>query len=164
MHRIYYRSSYDGLDAAGTKWNFLKFKPGLVGGHCIGVDPYYLVHKAQSLGYFPQVISSGRLVNDGMGMFIAKKILKRLIANGLQIQHCNVLILGFTLFLGFVAGVQAEYAIGLVNEIDDVQYYDAVIRAVAHRQFQAPDINRLKKDSRFQPFSAFRSPLFVGNY
>ena len=167
----------DVLDAAGTKWNFLKFKPGLVGGHCIGVDPYYLVHKAQSLGYFPQVISSGRLVNDGMGMFIARKILKRLIANGLQIQHCNVLILGFTFkencpdtrntrvvdiyheLTDFglsvdvhdpwasAQAVQAEYAIGLVNEIDDVQY-DAVVLAVAHRQFQGLDINRLKKDSR----------------
>lgn len=165
----------DVLDAAGTKWNFLKFKPGLVGGHCIGVDPYYLVHKAQSLGYQPQVISSGRLVNDGMGLFVAKKVLKRLIANGQQIQKSTVLILGFT-FKENCPDSRNTKVIDIYNELKDfglqvdvydpwasaqeVQHdhgidlittltgytYDAIIVAVAHQQFYSLDINALKKD------------------
>ena len=165
----------DVLDAAGTKWNFLKFKPGLVGGHCIGVDPYYLVHKAQSLGYQPQVISSGRLVNDGMGLFVAKKVLKRLIANGQQIQKCTVLILGFT-FKENCPDSRNTKVIDIYNELKDfglqvdvydpwasaeeVQHdhgidlittlagntYDAIIGAVAHQQFFSLDINALKKE------------------
>ena len=167
----------DVLDAAGTKWNFLKFKPGLVGGHCIGVDPYYLVHKAQSLGYSPQVISSGRLVNDGMGVFIAKKILKRLIANGLLIQQSNVLILGFTFkedcpdtrntkvvdiyreLIDFgiavdvydpwasAPDVQTDYAIKLATELPD-QQYDGIVLAVAHKQFFGLDLACLKKNDK----------------
>ncbi|WP_020601218.1 nucleotide sugar dehydrogenase [Spirosoma panaciterrae] len=167
----------DVLDAAGTKWNFLKFKPGLVGGHCIGVDPYYLVHKAQSLGYYPQVIASGRLVNDGMGMFVAKKILKRLIANGLQIQSSRVLILGVTFkencpdtrntkvvdiyheLIDFGIGVdvydpwaspqdvQEEYGIELADTIEG-QQYDGIILAVAHRQFFELNIDGLKRDAK----------------
>src|SRR6201986_3401702 len=86
----------DVLEAAGTKWNFLKYKPGLVGGHCIGVDPYYLAHKAESLGYHPQVILSGRRVNDNMGMFVANKVVKLMISNVLIIKGCRALILGFT--------------------------------------------------------------------
>ena len=86
----------DVLEAAGTKWNFLKFKPGLVGGRCIGVDPYYLAHKAESLGYHPQVILSGRRVNDNMGIFIANKVVKLMIQNGISIKGENVLILGVT--------------------------------------------------------------------
>jgi UDP-N-acetyl-D-galactosamine dehydrogenase len=165
----------DVLDAAGTKWNFLKFKPGLVGGHCIGVDPYYLVHKAQSLGYHPQVISSGRLVNDGMGMFVAKKVLKRLIANGLHIQASKILILGFTFKencpdsrntkvidiyqelkdfglqvdiydpWASASDVLHEHGIPLLTTLSS-QTYDAIIIAVAHQQFFALDINTLKKD------------------
>lgn len=164
----------DVLDAAGTKWNFLKFKPGLVGGHCIGVDPYYLVHKAQSLGYHPQVISSGRLVNDGMGVFVAKKVLKRLIANGLQIQTSKILILGFTFkencpdsrntkvidiyqeLIDFglhvdiydpwasAEEVLLEHGIPLLTLLSHATY-DAIIIAVAHQQFFALDINALKK-------------------
>ncbi|SOD81171.1 nucleotide sugar dehydrogenase [Spirosoma fluviale] len=163
------------LDAAGTKWNFLKFKPGLVGGHCIGVDPYYLVHKAQSLGYYPQVISSGRLVNDGMGVFVAKKVLKRLIANGLQIQSSKILILGFT-FKENCPDSRNTKVIDIYHELndfglavevydpwasaDDVLHnhglhlsttltahtYDAIIIAVAHHQFLTMDINSLKKE------------------
>ncbi|MCC5612860.1 nucleotide sugar dehydrogenase [Nostoc sp. CHAB 5834] len=163
------------LDAAGTKWNFLKFKPGLVGGHCIGVDPYYLVYKAQSLGYHPQVISSGRLVNDGMGMFVAKKVLKRLIANGLLIQESKVLILGFTFKencpdsrntkvadiyhelkdFGLQVDIHdpwasapevfAEHGIPLLTTLIGHRY-DAIIVAVAHQQFFALDINALKKN------------------
>lgn len=84
------------LAAAGTKWNFLKFKPGLVGGHCIGVDPYYLLHKSESLGYYPQVILSGRRVNDNMGIFVANKLIKLLIKKGHRVDGSNVLILGIT--------------------------------------------------------------------
>ncbi len=167
----------DVLDAAGTKWNFLKFKPGLVGGHCIGVDPYYLVHKAQSLGYYPQVIASGRLINDSMGLFVAKKILKRLIANGLQIQLSRVLILGITFKencpdtrntkvvdiyyelsdfgirvdvhdpWAFAPDVKQEYGIDLKAEIAS-EKYDGIILAVAHKQFLTLDISSLKKDEK----------------
>ena len=84
------------LEAAGTKWNFLKFKPGLVGGHCIGVDPYYLLHKSESLGYYPQVILSGRRINDNMGIFVANKLIKLLIKKGHKIEGSKVLILGIT--------------------------------------------------------------------
>jgi len=86
----------DVLEAAGTKWNFLKYKPGLVGGHCIGVDPYYLVHKAESLGYHPEVILSGRRVNDNMGIFVASKVVKLLIARNNFINGARALILGIT--------------------------------------------------------------------
>lgn len=84
------------LEAAGTKWNFLKFKPGLVGGHCIGVDPYYLTHKAEMVGYHPQVILAGRRINDGMGKFVAEKTVKLMASNGRQINGANVLVLGLT--------------------------------------------------------------------
>jgi UDP-N-acetyl-D-galactosamine dehydrogenase len=84
------------LEAAGTKWNFLKFKPGLVGGHCIGVDPYYLTHKAEMLGYQPQVILAGRRINDGMGKFIAEKPVKLMIQAGINIKGAKVNALGFT--------------------------------------------------------------------
>lgn len=163
------------LEAAGTKWNFLKFKPGLVGGHCIGVDPYYLVHKAQSLGYSPQVISSGRLVNDAMGGFVAKKILKKLISNGLQLQSCSILILGITFkencpdirntkvidiyheLIDFGLKVEVcdpwsnssevhdEFDIKLVDALH-LKTYDGIIVAVAHHQFLSLDLNSLKKD------------------
>ncbi len=167
----------DVLDAASTKWNFLKFRPGLVGGHCIGVDPYYLVHKAQSLGYYPQVIASGRLVNDSMGVFVAKKILKKLIANGLQIQRSRILVLGFTFKencpdtrntkvtdiyyeltdFGIQVdvydpwaspeAVKHEHGIDLLEQIDS-RRYDGIILAVAHKQFMELDINGLKKDEK----------------
>ncbi len=163
------------LDAAGTKWNFLKFKPGLVGGHCIGVDPYYLVHKAQSLGYLPQVISSGRLVNDGMGVFVAKKLLKRMITNGQHIQQARVLIMGLTFKencpdtrntkvvdiyhelndfgiqvdvydpWASAQAVEDEYGISLLPTLDG-QAYDGIVIAVAHRQFVTLDINALKRE------------------
>jgi UDP-N-acetyl-D-galactosamine dehydrogenase len=86
----------DVIEAAGTKWNFLKYSPGLVGGHCIGVDPYYLAYKAESLGYYPQVILSGRRVNDNMGMFIANKVIKLMIHKAHKIQGASALILGVT--------------------------------------------------------------------
>ncbi|MFN3556988.1 MAG: nucleotide sugar dehydrogenase [Bacteroidales bacterium] len=89
-------NTYDVLEAAGTKWNFLRFYPGLVGGHCIGVDPYYLVYKAKEYRYHPQIINSGRFVNDSMGFYAAKQLVKKLIAAGKNIQHSKVLIMGAT--------------------------------------------------------------------
>jgi len=89
-------NTYEVLEAAGTKWNFLKFTPGLVGGHCIGVDPYYLTHKAKQLGYNPNVILSGRYVNDGMGAYIAKNTVKLLIQSGKVISEAKVLVMGAT--------------------------------------------------------------------
>jgi UDP-N-acetyl-D-galactosamine dehydrogenase len=89
-------NTYDVLEAAGTKWNFLRFYPGLVGGHCIGVDPYYLVYKAKEFRYHPQIINSGRFVNDSMGFYAAKQLVKKLIAAGKNIQESRVLIMGVT--------------------------------------------------------------------
>ncbi|GGE59730.1 UDP-N-acetyl-D-galactosamine dehydrogenase [Pedobacter psychrotolerans] len=155
----------DVLAAAATKWNFLNYKPGLVGGHCIGVDPYYLAHKSEALGYKPEVILSGRRVNDNMGMFVANKIIKMLVARNKHIQGAKVLILGFTFkencpdtrntkvidihkelqSFSIQADVhdpwanreevKLEYGIDLIAEDDFIQY-DAVILAVAHHAFQ----------------------------
>jgi UDP-N-acetyl-D-galactosamine dehydrogenase len=88
--------THEVLNAAGTKWNFLPFRPGLVGGHCIGVDPYYLTHKAEKLGYTPQVILAGRRINDGMGKFVAEQTVKQMIASDLQVKDANVIVLGVT--------------------------------------------------------------------
>lgn len=162
----------DVLDAAGSKWNFLKFRPGLVGGHCIGVDPYYLAHKAESLGYHPQVILSGRRVNDNMGMFVANKVVKLMIRKGHKIDGSKVLILGFTfkencpdvrnsrvidiynelIQFGIKVDtydphanheeVQEEYRLCLINNLD--LRYDAIILAVSHEEFRHLDIAGLK--------------------
>lgn len=163
------------LEAASTKWNFLPFKPGLVGGHCIGVDPYYLVYKAQSLGYNPQVISSGRAVNDAMGSFVAKKIIKSLIATGHSLQNCRVLILGITFkencpdirntkvidvydeLVDFgletsvydpwadKSEVENEFGLSLKDEHFQDDKYDAVLLAVSHTEFLNIDLNSLRK-------------------
>jgi UDP-N-acetyl-D-galactosamine dehydrogenase len=96
---IFHRIGIDTLEvlqAAGTKWNFLPFRPGLVGGHCIGVDPYYLTHKADMLGYHPQVILAGRRINDGMGMYIAEQTVKQMIQNGFSVKDADVIVLGLT--------------------------------------------------------------------
>ena len=96
---IFHRMDIDTtevLEAAGTKWNFLPFRPGLVGGHCIGVDPYYLTHKADKLGYHPQVILAGRRINDGMGKFIAEQTVKSLIQSGVAVKGAQVIVLGLT--------------------------------------------------------------------
>lgn len=160
------------LNAAATKWNFLNFRPGLVGGHCIGVDPYYLAHKAESLGYYPNVILSGRRVNDYMGVFIANKSVKLLIKNGNNIKGSNALILGITFkencsdvrnskvidiyneliqlemnvdVMDPIADsniVKSEYNITLVSEI---QKYDLIILAVSHDCFKNMEISNLKK-------------------
>jgi UDP-N-acetyl-D-galactosamine dehydrogenase len=115
------------LSAAGTKWNFLDFKPGLVGGHCIGVDPYYLTHKAEMLGYHPQVILAGRRINDGMGKFIAEQTIKQLIANGDQIKGAKVNVLGLT-FKENCSDIRNSKVIDIVNELKeyglDVQVAD----------------------------------------
>jgi UDP-N-acetyl-D-galactosamine dehydrogenase len=163
----------DVLEAAGTKWNFLKYKPGLVGGHCIGVDPYYLAHKAESLGYHPQVILSGRRVNDLMGEFVAGKIIKLLIGKGHEVHNANALILGITFKencsdvrnskvvdiytelkeFGLKVDVydpradsikvKKEYNINMITSIE--ASYDAIILAVAHQEFGELDFNILKK-------------------
>jgi UDP-N-acetyl-D-galactosamine dehydrogenase len=106
----------DVLAAAGTKWNFLKYKPGLVGGHCIGVDPYYLAHKAESLGYLPQVILSGRRVNDNMGIFVANKVIKLMIKKGLRIDGSRALILGIT-FKENCPDIRNSQVIDIYNEL-----------------------------------------------
>ncbi|MGZ3763978.1 MAG: nucleotide sugar dehydrogenase [Mucilaginibacter sp.] len=165
--------TYDVLDAAGTKWNFLKFKPGLVGGHCIGVDPYYLAHKAESLGYHPQVILSGRRVNDNMGHFVANKVVKLMINKDHKIKGSRVLILGITFKencpdfrntkvvdiyyelkqFGIEVDIydpwaspediKEEYNIQLLKELADIRY-EAVIIAVAHNEFQSIDFQSIK--------------------
>ena len=151
------------LEAAGTKWNFLNFKPGLVGGHCIGVDPYYLLHKSESLGYYPQVILSGRRVNDNMGLFVANKLVKLLIQKGKKIGGAKTLMLGITFKencpdirnsrvvdiyrelrdFGMEvdvydpwankAEVKKEHGIDLVSELAST--YDAIVLTVAHQEF-----------------------------
>lgn len=163
----------DVIEAAGTKWNFLKYKPGLVGGHCIGVDPYYLAHKAESLGYHPQVILSGRRVNDNMGMFVANKVVKLLIAKGHKVKGAKALILGVTFKencpdirntkvtdiynelqqFGLQVDiydpwadpeeVKHEYKLTLTPSLDK-KPYDAVILAVSHNEFLELDYNSLK--------------------
>jgi UDP-N-acetyl-D-galactosamine dehydrogenase len=160
------------LEAAGTKWNFLKFKPGLVGGHCIGVDPYYLTHKADMLGYHPQVILAGRRINDGMGKFIAEQTIKQMIAAGSVIKGASVNVLGLTFkencgdlrnsrvidiirelktygVAVHVTDPQAtpeeamhEYGVTLVKW-DELPCADAIVAAVAHREYAALSVDEL---------------------
>lgn len=118
---IFHRMGIDTrevLDAAGTKWNFLKFSPGLVGGHCIGVDPYYLTHKAQELGYHPEVILAGRRINDGMGAYIAQQTIKMMSKNGHQVSGATVLILGLT-FKENCADVRNTRVVDIIHELQD---------------------------------------------
>lgn len=156
------------LEAAGTKWNFLPFKPGLVGGHCIGVDPYYLTYKAEQIGYRPEVILSGRRINDGMGSYVAKETVKMLIKRNLWQDHPRILILGFTFkedcpdtrntrvidiiqeFQDYniqvdvydphadATEVREEYNIELIPKFDPSDYQGMVL-AVAHQTFQSLD-------------------------
>lgn len=111
-------NTYDVLEAAGTKWNFLRFYPGLVGGHCIGVDPYYLVHKAAQKKYHPQIISAGRFINDTMGGYIAKKLVKKLIALGVGSMEARFLVLGIT-FKENVADIRNTKVMDIVNELKE---------------------------------------------
>jgi UDP-N-acetyl-D-galactosamine dehydrogenase len=108
-------NTYEVLEAAGTKWNFLKFMPGLVGGHCIGVDPYYLTYKAQELGYHAQIITSGRYVNDSMGFYVAKQTVKKLIALGIDINKSRVLVMGAT-FKEDVEDIRNSKVVDVINE------------------------------------------------
>ena len=116
------------LDAAGTKWNFLKFKPGLVGGHCIGVDPYYLTHKAQEIGYNPEIILAGRRLNDNMGIYVANQVIKLMIKKGHKIEKANVLVLGIT-FKENCPDIRNSRVIDVIDELKDfecnVSVYDA---------------------------------------
>ena len=166
----------DVLDAAGTKWNFLKYKPGLVGGHCISVDPYYLAYKAENLGYHPEVILSGRRVNDNMSTFVANKMIKMLIKAGKQIMGSKILILGVTFkencpdirnskvadvyhelkefglevdaydYEANPTEVKQEYGIHLLDEIKDK--YDGILLAVSHKKFSMIDIESIKQDAK----------------
>lgn len=160
------------LEAAGTKWNFLKFFPGLVGGHCIGVDPYYLLHKSKEMGYTPHVITSGRKINDEMPAYIAKRLVQMLIQNGKNPGQCRVLVLGIT-FKENVADIRNSKVADLVRELQQYSIavhlvdpyasaaevaheynltlydapednYDAVIVAVAHKQFAAMNLESLR--------------------
>ena len=152
------------LEAAGTKWNFLNFRPGLVGGHCISVDPYYLTHKAQEIGYYPQVILSGRQINDGMGAFVAERVVKMLTRKRIHVVGANILILGLA-FKEDCPDLRNTRVIDIIGELEfyhanvdvydpwvdsseaqheynitpiarpETGHYDAIIMAVAHKQF-----------------------------
>ncbi len=129
----------DVIDAAGTKWNFLKYRPGLVGGHCIGVDPYYLAHKSESLGYHPQVILSGRRVNDNMGLFVASKVVKLMIQKGQKINGSKALLLGIT-FKENCPDIRNSKVIDIYNELKqygiEVDVYDPHANAdEVHEEF-----------------------------
>ncbi|MFY8187624.1 MAG: nucleotide sugar dehydrogenase [Flavobacterium sp.] len=164
------------LEAAGTKWNFLPFKPGLVGGHCIGVDPYYLAQKAQEAGYHPEIILAGRRLNDSMGEYVASQVIKLMIKKGITINEAEVLMLGITFkencpdvrntkIIDVVkalkeygvnvtifdpwaskAEVQHEYGLETTNQVPSSQF-DAIILGVAHEQFINMDFNNLQKET-----------------
>jgi len=169
--------THDVLEAAGTKYNFLKYKPGLVGGHCISVDPYYLAHKAEQLGYHPDVILSGRRVNDSIAKFIASKVVKLLIAKGGVIKDSEALILGvtfkencpdirntkvidiYTELKDYGVNIDIydpwadkdeirhEYGINILDTLIEGKKYDSIIVAVSHNEFIQLDLNQLKKDN-----------------
>jgi UDP-N-acetyl-D-glucosamine/UDP-N-acetyl-D-galactosamine dehydrogenase len=162
------------LEAAGTKWNFLKFKPGLVGGHCIGVDPYYLTHKADMLGYHPQVILAGRRINDGMGKFIAEQTIKHMIASGSYVKGAKVNVLGLT-FKENCGDLRNSKVIDIINELktygvdiyvtdpqaeadeamheygvkllkwSELPRADAIVAAVSHREYAALSLEDMGK-------------------
>lgn len=164
------------LEAAGTKWNFLPFKPGLVGGHCIGVDPYYLAQKAQELGYNPEIILSGRRINDSMGVFVADEVIKELIASGKAVKNAKVLVLGITFkencpdirntgVVGVIkrlndfglntaiydpwanqSEVKLEYDLQVLNKVPK-DNFEAIILAVAHDKFKEIDLDKLKSST-----------------
>ncbi len=176
-------NTFDVLEAAGTKWNFLKFSPGLVGGHCIGVDPYYLTHKAQQSGYHSKVITSGRYVNDSMGFYIGKQTVKKILAKGKHIQDAKILVMGAT-FKEDVSDIRNSKVIDIINELKSFQVkvdlvdphassdemeqeygvaltvnpsndYDAVIVAVNHKEYKAME------ESDFRVFMKDDLGIFV---
>lgn len=161
------------LEAAGTKWNFLPFRPGLVGGHCIGVDPYYLTHKAQSVGYHPEMILAGRRLNDGMGTYVVSQLVKQMLKSRIQVDGANVLVMGLTFkencpdlrntkvtdiiheLKEYNINVditdpwcsseeaEAEYHLSL-NQLPEKGKYDAIILAVAHNEFKELGVDNIK--------------------
>ena len=161
------------LEAAGSKWNFLPFRPGLVGGHCIGVDPYYLTHKAQAIGYHPEIILAGRRINDGMGAYVAQRVVKLMIQRRISVVDAQVLIMGLT-FKENCPDLRNTRVVDIVNEFQSYnatievfdpwadseearrEYrivpvaepragaYDAIILAVAHQQFKALGVERIR--------------------
>jgi len=166
---------HEVLEAAGTKWNFLPFKPGLVGGHCIGVDPYYLAHKAKEYGYHPEIILAGRRVNDSMGPFVAAEVAKLMIKNAIEVRDAEVLVLGIT-FKENCSDVRNTKAVDVVNELTDFgtkvtiydpcanpeelkeeynlvsqktlpkKKFDAIVLTVSHKEFENLDLKALKKE------------------
>lgn len=139
------------LEAAGSKWNFLPFRPGLVGGHCIGVDPYYLTHKAETLGYHPQVILAGRRINDSMGKFIAEKTVKKMITQGINIKNAKVSVLGLT-FKEDCPDLRNSRVIDIIHELEsygiDVQVHDPIsdpLEAEHYYRVNLTEWNSLKK-------------------
>jgi UDP-N-acetyl-D-galactosamine dehydrogenase len=166
--------THEVLEAAATKWNFLHFKPGLVGGHCIGVDPYYLTHKAEGLGYRPEVILSGRRINDNMGIYIANKVIKLMSSHELHIHKANILVLGITFKencsdirnskvvdvirelqsfgtnvdvydpVALVTEVRNEYGLTLISKPSRI--YDAIVLAVAHSSFSDLDWKMIRTE------------------
>lgn len=169
-------NTHDVLAAAGTKWNFLPFKPGLVGGHCIGVDPYYLAQKAEEFGYHPEIILAGRRMNDGMGAYVAAQVVKAMIKKGINVNGATALMLGITFkencpdvrntkVVDVIraledygisisvydpwanpAEVKHEYRLNCTNNLNGSERFDAVILGVAHREFLELDISGLKKE------------------
>ncbi|MFV9482476.1 nucleotide sugar dehydrogenase [Christiangramia sp. ASW11-125] len=167
-------NTQDVLEAAGTKWNFLPFKPGLVGGHCIGVDPYYLAQKAQELGYHPEIILAGRRMNDSMGQYVASEVIKLMLQNDLKIKGATILVLGFTFKencpdvrntkvvdvvkslkdygvhitiydpIANPSEVKKEYNITTTNIVPE-EKFDSIVLAVAHNQFLEMDLNDYKR-------------------
>ncbi|CAM1373795.1 nucleotide sugar dehydrogenase [Tenacibaculum xiamenense] len=168
-------NTHDVLEAAGTKWNFLPFKPGLVGGHCIGVDPYYLAQKAQEYGYHPEIILAGRRLNDSMGEYVSSEVIKLMIKEDVRIKNANVLVLGIT-FKENCPDVRNTKAVDVVTSLKDYgtnvtiydpwaneeevmeEYgvkstkilpnnrYDAIVLTVAHNEFEKLDFSVLKKE------------------
>lgn len=168
--------THEVLAAAGTKWNFLPFKPGLVGGHCIGVDPYYLAQKAQEVGYHPEIILAGRRLNDSMGQYVASEVIKLMIKKDITVKDSNILMLGITfkencpdirntktidiyhelktydlnvdIYDPWASAdeVRHEYGITSLTSLPDKKY-DAVILAVAHKTFESIDLDGIKKEN-----------------
>lgn len=169
-------NTLDVLEAAGTKWNFLPFRPGLVGGHCIGVDPYYLAQKAQEYGYHPEIILAGRRMNDGMGEYVASEVIKLMLKEDIKIKNAKILILGFT-FKENCPDVRNTKVIDVINSLKSYstevtvfdpwanpaevlheyqiettqtlpnEKYDAIVLAVSHKEFKELDLASLKKDN-----------------
>jgi hypothetical protein len=170
------------LEAAGTKWNFLKFTPGLVGGHCIGVDPFYLTHKAEMLGYHPHVILAGRRINDGMGGHIARQTVRHMIKKGVQINGAKVLVLGLT-FKENCPDIRNSKVIDIINELKtyhcDIDIHDPWADALeVEQEFidfcqNAPEVDedmnspyrgRFKAIVRCENFDRFNFPSIVSGY